>query len=77
MTERKEMALDTLADWMSEREAATAVHKTVRTLRAWRKRREGPPYAYFGRTIRYHRPAFIEFFKASQIVPARQRRSGK
>jgi hypothetical protein len=71
MTER---ALD---DWLSEEEAAAAVHKTIRTLRSWRKRRTGPPYAYFGRTIRYHRPTFIEFFKASQIMPVRTRRSGK
>jgi helix-turn-helix protein len=66
-----------LEDWLTEAEAAAAVNKTVRTLRQWRKRREGPPYAYFGRTIRYHRPAFIDFFKASQIQPARTRRSGK
>jgi hypothetical protein len=66
-----------LDDWLSEKEAAAEVRKTVRTLRAWRKRREGPPYAYFGRTIRYHRPAFINFFKARQIQPARTRRTGK
>jgi hypothetical protein len=66
-----------LADWMSEKEAAAEVRKTVRTLRDWRKRRKGPPYAYFGRTIRYHRPTLVEFFKANQIQPARARRSGK
>jgi len=63
-----------LEDWLTEAQAAAAVNKTVRTLRQWRKRGEGPPYAYFGRTIRYHRPAFIDFFKASQIVPVRKRR---
>jgi hypothetical protein len=67
----------TLDDWMSEAEAAAEVHKTVRTLRDWRKRRQGPPYAYFGRTIRYHRQALIEFFKASQIQPVRTRRTRK
>jgi len=72
MTERM-----TLDDWMSEAEAAAEVHKTVRTLRDWRKRRQGPPYAYFGRTIRYHRQALIEFFKASQIQPVRTRRTRK
>jgi hypothetical protein len=61
-------------EWMSEAEAATEVHKTVRTLRDWRKRREGPPYAKFGRTIRYHRPTFREFFKANQIAPVRRLR---
>jgi hypothetical protein len=64
-------------EWMTEAEAADFVGKTIRTLRQWRQRREGPPYAYFGRTIRYHRPAFVDFFKARQIQPARTRRSGK
>ena len=58
-------------EWMSEAEAAAEIRKTVRTLRDWRKRRTGPPYAYFGRTVRYHRPAFAEHFKANQIMPVR------
>jgi hypothetical protein len=58
-------------DWMSEAEAAAEIRKTVRTLRDWRKRRTGPPYAYFGRTVRYHRPTFAEHFKANQIMPVR------
>jgi hypothetical protein len=66
-----------LDEWMSEAEAAASIKKTIRTLRAWRKKREGPPYAYFGRTIRYHRPAFLDFFKASEIQPVRTRRSGR
>ena len=66
----------TLSDeWMSEAEAAAEVKKTIRTLRQWRKRRIGPPYAFFGRTVRYHRPTFVEFFKASQIVPVRTHRA--
>jgi hypothetical protein len=60
-------------DWMSEEEAAAEVHKTVRTLRQWRKKRQGPPYAYFGRTVRYHRPTFLEFYRKNQIVPVRSR----
>jgi hypothetical protein len=71
------MTLDTLEDWMDEDEAAASVRKTIRTLRDWRKRGEGPPYTRFGRTVRYHRPTFVEFFKASQIQPVRSRRSGK
>ena len=58
-------------EWMSEAEAAAEIRKTVRTLREWRKRRIGPPYAFFGRTVRYHRPTLAEHFKASQIKPAR------
>ena len=61
-------------EWMSEAEAATEVHKTVRTLRQWRKKRQGPPYAFFGRTVRYHRASFIRHFEASQIMSARKSR---
>ena len=61
-------------EWMSEAEAAAEVGKTVRTLRQWRKRREGPPYAHFGRTVRYHRTTLIEFFKANQVMPTRRSR---
>jgi len=61
-------------EWMSEAEAAAEVHKTIRTLRQWRKKRIGPPYAFFGRTVRYHRANFIRHFEASQIMPAHKSR---
>ena len=61
-------------EWMSEAEAAAEVKKTIRTLRDWRKRRVGPPYSYFGWTVRYHRPTFAEHFKATQIMPVRKLR---
>jgi hypothetical protein len=62
-----------LEEWMSEEEAAAAIAKTVRTLRQWRRRRTGPPYSFFGRTVRYHLPTFVEFFKSRQVMPARER----
>jgi hypothetical protein len=68
---------DLLTDWMSEEEAAAAVDKTVRTLRQWRQRREGPPYSFFGRTVKYHRPTFVEYFKRSQIMPVRRSRRAR
>ena len=63
--------LDVLDDWLSEQEAAAAARKSVRTLRKWRQKRTGPPYSYFGKTIRYHKPAFIEHFKQNEITPVR------
>jgi len=59
------------AEWMTEAQTALELHKTVRTLRQWRRRRVGPPYAYYGRTVRYHRPTLAEFYKSNQIAPAR------
>jgi hypothetical protein len=64
-----------LDEWLTEAEAAAEVDKSVRTLRQWRKRRIGPPYALFGRTVRYRKTSFIEHFRASEITPARERRS--
>jgi hypothetical protein len=63
--------LDALDEWLSEEEAAAAVGKTVRTLRQWRRRRIGPPYTYFGRTVKYRKLSFIEHFRQSEIKPVR------
>jgi len=59
-------------DWLSEREAAVELGIAVRTLRQWRKKRISPPFAYFGRLPRYHRPTLIEYYKANQIQPQRK-----
>ena len=64
---------DDLDEWLTPREAAAQANKTVRTMRQWRKRGIGPPYAYFGRTVRYRKHAFREHFRAREIVPARER----
>jgi hypothetical protein len=61
--------LDDLDEWLSEAEAAKAAGKTVRTLRAWRRKGVGPPYAYFGRTVRYRKPAFVEHYRQREIHP--------
>ena len=65
------MQHDVLDEWLSEQEAAAALRKSVRTLRKWRAQRVGPPYAYFGRTVKYRRPALVEHFRQSEITPVR------
>jgi hypothetical protein len=60
-----------LEEWLSEQETAAALQKSVRTLRKWRRGGIGPPYAYFGRTVRYRRPALVEHFRQREITPAR------
>jgi hypothetical protein len=65
--------LDELDEWLSEKQAAVAAGKSVRTLRAWRRKRVGPPYTYFGRTIKYRKLAFIEHFRQQKITPVRTR----
>ena len=67
--------LDDLDEWLSEDEAAAAAGKTKRTLRQWRRRGVGPPYARFGRTIKYRKLAFISHYRQTEIKPHRNRPS--
>jgi hypothetical protein len=60
-----------LEEWLSEQDTAAALHKTKRTLRKWRRRGIGPPYAYFGRTVRYHKSSLEEHFRQNEITPVR------
>jgi hypothetical protein len=58
-------------EWLSEQEAAAKVRKSVRTLRDWRRKGMGPPYAYFGRTPKYRTSTLVEHFRASEVKPVR------
>jgi transposase len=60
-------------EWLSEREAAAEIGKSTRTLRVWRRKRIGPPYTMFGRTVKYRKPALVEHFRKAEITPARAR----
>jgi hypothetical protein len=66
-----------LNEWMSEKETAAQAGKTVRTLRQWRRQGKGPPYAHFGRTIKYRRTSYEEHYRASEINPVRNKVSNK
>ena len=63
-----------LDDWINEAETAAAIGVSVRTLRQWRRKGEGPPYAHFGRAIKYNKRALGEHYEAAQIVPVRARK---
>ena len=60
-----------LDEWLSEQAAAAAIKKSARTLRQWRRKRIGPPYAFFGRTPKYRASALVEHFRASEVKPVR------
>jgi hypothetical protein len=62
-------------EWLSERDAAAEIGKSVRTLRTWRRKGEGSPYAHFGRSIKYNRQALIEHFNSLVVQPVRSRKS--
>jgi hypothetical protein len=68
---------NTLEEWLTEQETAAEIGKSVRTLRVWRRRRIGPPYALFGRTVKYRTLALVEHFRAAEIQPPRTRKQGQ
>jgi helix-turn-helix protein len=65
---------DVLDDWIDEKATAKAIGVSVRTLRAWRRRGEGPPYALFGRAVRYNQRALNAHYESAQVVPVRTRK---
>jgi hypothetical protein len=62
---------DEFDEWLSEQETAAAINKSVRTLRQWRRGGIGPPYARFGRTIKYRKSSLVEHFRRAEINPVR------
>jgi helix-turn-helix protein len=65
---------DVLEDWLGEKDTAKEIGVSVRTLRQWRRKGEGPPYAFFGRTPKYNKRAISEHYESMQIMPVRARK---
>lgn len=66
---------DPLAAYMTEAQAATALSVTTRSLRAWRQKRQGPPWLRIGQTIYYRRSALTDWLRSIEVGPAKLRRS--
>ena len=66
---------DLLADYLSEHEAAPKLKQTVRTLRSWRQRGEGPPWTKIGRLIYYSRAGIGQWLKSLEHKPVRSSRA--
>jgi hypothetical protein len=62
---------DQFDEWLTEEETAATIKKSVRTLRQWRRKGIGPPYAHFGRTIKYRKSSLVEHFRKIEINPVR------
>jgi hypothetical protein len=71
------VSVEELDKWLSEQEAAEAIKKSIRTLRDWRRKGLGPPYAFFGRTPKYRTSALVAHFRASEIDPVRAHKGRK
>ncbi len=61
---------------LSEREAATFLGITQRTLQDWRLNRRGPAYIKLGRRIVYGRDDLQAYLDANRVEPCRQAGTG-
>lgn len=64
-----------LAGYLSEAELAEQLHKSVRTLRVWRQRREGPPWIKLGGDVMYAEDSTRAWLKSLEQQPVRSRRA--
>ena len=64
-----------LEDYLSEHAAAPELKQTVRTLRSWRARGEGPPWTRIGRLVFYSRAGIAHWLKGLEQKPPRARRA--
>lgn len=55
---------------LSERDAASFLGITQRTLQDWRLNRRGPAYIKLGRRIAYDRTDLEQFLAANRVEPA-------
>lgn len=62
-----------LADYLTESELANALDMTVRGLRLWRTKRQGPAWTKLGNKIVYRRGALRDWLKAQEHQPVRSR----
>ena len=58
-------------------EQAKLLGKTERTLAAWRKKREGPPWTLNGKDILYHDDWTAAWLRAGKKEPVRERRRSR
>jgi len=61
-----------LAGYLTEAEAATALGRTRRSLSAWRKSRQGPPFVKIGPTVLYPQDGIRAWLKSLTVDPARR-----
>jgi predicted DNA-binding transcriptional regulator AlpA len=53
--------------YVDENEAAAVIGFSVKSLRNWRWRGEGPPYVVRGRSVRYSNEKLFEWMEAGNV----------
>jgi hypothetical protein len=67
------MAGELLRDYWSEVELAKEIKKSLRTIRKWRQRKIGPPFAMVGKTPVYPQHGARDWLKSLERQPLRKR----
>jgi len=63
--------------YSDENETARKLRKSTRTLRKWRQLRIGPAWTEMGKTIIYRDGAILEYLKANEQQPVRERSAAR
>jgi hypothetical protein len=63
-----------LDGYRTELEQAQLLNVTVRTLRGWRKKREGPAWTKKGKQYLYHDDWTADWLQQNKVQPVRSRR---
>jgi hypothetical protein len=58
--------------YITEEEMARRCGRTVRTLRMWRRRRQGPAWTKMGKTVAYAEDSGQRYLKSQEQQPVRQ-----
>lgn len=64
-----------LQDYQTEQETARDLGVSVRTLRLWRQRREGPAWVKVGKRVVYAKRSILGWLESSEQQPVRRRRA--
>jgi hypothetical protein len=62
-----------LAGHWDEPELARQVKRSERTVKRWRKKREGPPYTFVGKTPYYNIESIRAWLRSREVRPVRER----
>ena len=68
--------MPTLPDYTDKAGIAELIGVSPRTLDRWWNERRGPPRVKLGHKVLYHRPSVLDWVKAQEQVPVRQRAAG-
>ena len=61
-----------LSEYLTKKELASQLHKTVRTIDRMNLAGDGPALTRLGRTSLFRREAVLDWLKSREVIPARR-----